>query len=82
MDQGNKNKKLLDSYMYQFLENTDFFLASMIHNEPVRNAIAAARLGPLEQGLFNHTSRIWTNATQPFLYELHRFVKDNFPFST
>ena len=62
MDQGNKNKKLLNSYMYQFLENTDF-LASMIHNEPVRNAIAAARLGPLEQRLFNHTLRIWTNGT-------------------
>ena len=24
MDQGNKNKKLTDSYMYLFLENTDF----------------------------------------------------------
>ena len=80
MDQGNKNKKLPDSYMYQFLD-TDF-LDSVIHNEPVRNAIAAARLGPLEQRLFNRTLRIWTSGTQPFLYELHGFVKDNFPFST
>ena len=51
----------------------------MIHNEPVRNAIAVARLGPLEQRLFNHSLRIWTNGTQPCLYELHGFVKDNFP---
>ena len=43
-----KVKNQRTPYTYLFLENTDY-LASLIHNEPVMYAIAAAGLAPLEQ---------------------------------